>query len=147
MRFAAESIIAASPERVFAFHELPDALVRLTPPWEKMRVIQHAPSLRAGARAILEVRIVPLLWMRTESVHTLYDPPFAFEDEQVRGPFRRWHHRHSFTPFDGGTRLTDLVDYALPLGFPLPLIAPRLRRVFAYRHEVTREWCERVTRA
>ncbi len=138
MRFLAESVIRATPERVFAFHELPDALVRLTPPWEHMRVIEHAPSLHAGARAVIEVRIAPLIWMRSESVHVVYDPPYAFEDEQVRGPFRRWHHRHQFTAVDGGTLLTDAIDFAAPVPFTSWMLLPRLRRVFAYRHEVTR---------
>jgi len=34
MRFTKESVIRATPERVFAFHELPDAFERLMPPWE-----------------------------------------------------------------------------------------------------------------
>jgi hypothetical protein len=45
MLFIKESIIRASPEKVFAFHELPDALARLTPPWENARVIEAAPHL------------------------------------------------------------------------------------------------------
>lgn len=140
MKFVHESRIHASVERVFAFHELPDALARLTPPWEHLRLVQHAPSLHVGARTIINVRILPFVWVRTESVHTLCDPPFAFEDEQVRGPFLRWHHRHACTPVDGGTMLTDTIDFAAPV--PAVLLLPRLRKVFAYRHEVTRAWCE-----
>lgn len=140
MRFVAESIIHASPERVFAFHELPDALARLTPPWEHMHIVQHAPSLHPGARTILEVRIAPFVWMRSEALHIVYEPPHLFVDEQVRGPFRKWHHRHEMHAIEEGTRLRDVIDYELPFGVPRFLIERRLRRVFAWRHEVTEQF-------
>src|SRR5215203_4545419 len=88
MEFIAESLIGCTPERLFAFHELPDALQRLTPSWEKTRVIEAAPSLRPGSRAIESIRVAPFVWIRTEAVHTVYEPPFLFEDQLVRGPFR-----------------------------------------------------------
>lgn len=147
MRFVAESIIRASPERVFAFHELPDALQRLTPPWAGSRVIEHAPSVAVGSRTICDIRVAPLIWVRTELVHTACERPRMFVDEQVRGPFRSWRHQHVVTPAAGGARLTDVIDVEPPLGFlgralaPL-LIRPRLRKLFAYRHDRTRAWCE-----
>jgi ligand-binding SRPBCC domain-containing protein len=147
MRFIAESVIHTTPERLFAFHELPDALSRLMPPSEHARVIQLPRSLRPGERAIVAVRIAPFVWIETESVHTAYDPPWLFEDQQVRGAFGSWHHRHIITADPNGARLRDEIDFTPPLG-PLgrlaaPLvILPRLRKMFAYRHEVTRAWCE-----
>ena len=146
MQFVAESHIACTPERLFAFHELPDALSRLTPSFEKSRILQVAPSLQPGARAIVEVRIAPFVWIHTEAVHTLYDPPHLFIDELARGPFPRWRHRHEVAPDGDGARLRDAIEFEPPFGFigrllaPL-IILPRLRRLFAYRHEVTRRWC------
>ena len=151
MIFVKESLIGASAEVVFAFHELPDALARLTPPWERAWVVEHAPSLRAGARAVVETRLFRVVKVRWVAVHTAYDPPRMFEDVQVSGPFRRWRHRHLFEPREEGTLLRDEVDYEPPLGAvgralaPL-LIEPRLARLFDYRHEVTRAWCEGVGR-
>ena len=149
MTFVKESIIAASPERVFAFHELPDALERLTPPWERARIVESARSLEVGARAIIETRILGLVPVRWVAEHTAYDPPRMFEDVQVSGPFRRWRHRHIFRPSeDGAALLRDEIEYEAPLGplgrmmSPL-LIEPRLARLFDYRHRVTRQWCER----
>jgi ligand-binding SRPBCC domain-containing protein len=147
MRFVAESVIRCSPERLFAFHELPDALQRLTPPWETSRVIQAAASLRPGQRAIVEIRVAPFVRIRTEAVHTVYEPPFLFVDEQVRGPFRRWHHRHEIAAEGEGARLTDAIELEPPFGwigrlFAPWIIFPRLRRLFAFRHEVTRAWCQ-----
>jgi ligand-binding SRPBCC domain-containing protein len=147
MNFVKESLIEAPPERVFAFHELPDALVRLTPPWESARVIQPAPDLRVGATAIVETRILGHFRVRWVARHTIYDPPRMFEDVQISGPFRLWRHRHIVEPHERGAVLRDEIEYEPPFWFigrlvaPL-LIVPRLRRLFDYRHRVTREWCE-----
>lgn len=147
MRFLAQSLIRTTPERLFAFHELPDALARLTPPGVYSRVVKGVDSLQVGERAIVDIRVAPLVWVRTELVHTAYDPPLFFQDEQVRGPFHRWRHRHVFTPHGELTELTDDIDFEPPFppfGRPFaPLfILPKLRKLFAYRHEVTRAWCE-----
>jgi len=147
MRFVKESIIRAAPERVFTFHELPDALERLTPPWETARVVQAAPNLHTGATAIIETRLFGLIPVRWVARHTAYDPPRMFEDVQVSGPFRSWKHRHIVEPHADGAILRDEVEYEPPFSVvgrlmsPL-LVIPRLRRMFDYRHQVTREWCE-----
>lgn len=146
-RFEKESVIRAAPERVFAFHELPDALARLTPPWERARVLKAARISEVGSEAVIETQLFGLFKSRWVARHTLYDPPRAFEDVQLSGPFRRWRHRHTVEPHAGGSTLRDSVEYEPPLGpvgrLAAPfLIEPRLKKVFAYRHEVTRAWCE-----
>ena len=145
--FIKESIIQAAPETVFAFHELPDALSRLTPPWESARVVQPAAGIHVGSTAIVETRIFGFLPVRWVAEHTAYDPPHMFEDVQVQGPFRRWRHRHIVKPHPAGAVLRDEIEYEPPfrligqLAAPF-VIAPRLERLFEYRHRVTREWCE-----
>ncbi len=147
MFFSKQSVIGASPERVFGFHERPDALKRLTPPWEPTRVVSAAADLRVGSTALIETRMLGLLTVRWLARHTAYDPPRMFEDVQVEGPFKSWRHRHFIEPHEKGALLRDEVEYETPLGVlgrlaaPL-LVEPRLRRLFEYRHRVTREWCE-----
>ncbi len=147
MIFVKESVIRATPERVFAFHESPDALSRLTPPWEKVRVVQAAEISRVGSRAIIETRLFGLIPVRWVAEHTAYDPPRMFEDVQISGPFSRWRHRHLIEPHPDGALLRDEIDYEPPMSLlgklaaPLAVV-PRLERLFDHRHRVTREWCE-----
>jgi ligand-binding SRPBCC domain-containing protein len=146
MHFIARSIIRTPPEQLFAFHELPDAFLRLLPSGEKMRVIQTAPSLNVGSRTIVDIRIA-FVYIRFESLHTAYDPPHSFEDQQVRGPFQSWRHRHIVDWHPDGAVLIDDVDYTPPFGLlgravDRIIIKPRLRKVFAFRHRVTRDYCE-----
>lgn len=142
MIFTKESFIRASPERVFAFHELPDALDRLTPPGFGFRTIEQPPNLHAGARAIVRARVMPGIWLTCVSLHTAYDPPRFFEDTMIEGPFRSWRHRHLIRAAEGGAMLRDEIEYELPWWILDLFVAPRMRRLFDYRHEVTKRWCE-----
>jgi ligand-binding SRPBCC domain-containing protein len=143
MRFTFASVIRAAPERVFAFHELPDALARLTPPWANVRIVSETSSTEPGSVSRVKIRILPLVWIDAEYLHTRREPPFLFEDCQVRGPFRSWTHRHVIEPHPEGARLVDDIEFEPPVPFvSRRLILPRLRRIFAWRHEATREWCE-----
>ncbi|HET6647703.1 MAG TPA: SRPBCC family protein [Pyrinomonadaceae bacterium] len=147
MLFVKESRIRASPERVFAFHEQQNALELLLPPWESAQVIRSAKISEVGSRAIVETRIFGPITMRWIAEHTIYDPPRVFEDVQIKGPFSNWRHRHVILPHDEGAILKDEIEYEPPLGFLGRALAPllienRLSKLFEYRHQVTREWCE-----
>src|SRR6476619_5832032 len=147
MHFTKRSTIRTTPGQLFAFHELPDAFARLMPPWEKSRVIESAPNLRVGSRAIVDAWIAPGIFIRWESLHTAYDPPHSFEDQQTRGPFRSWRHRHRIEAHPDGATLIDDVEYDPPFGilgriFGRIIVEHRLRRLFDHRHQVTREYCE-----
>ncbi|MBS2022555.1 MAG: SRPBCC family protein [Deltaproteobacteria bacterium] len=147
MRFVHESIIAAPVSRVFAFHEAPDALERLVPPWETVQLVQRGGSLAPGTRVVMRTRIGPL-WVTWEAEHTRLEKDVLFQDRQVRGPFRAWLHTHRFFPTpEGHTRLVDEIDCEPPLGllgrvFGEPIVRARLLRMFRFRHEVTRAACE-----
>lgn len=145
--FEKRSRIAAPPERVFAFHEAPNALERLTPPWEDARVIEKSGGIEVGARVVLETRIGPVA-VRWVAEHTGYEKGRMFRDTQRSGPFRRWEHTHLMEPDGaGGSWLIDRIDYELPLGALGALaggraVRRRLERMFDYRHDVTRRACE-----
>lgn len=142
-----ETVIAASAERVFAFHELPDAFERLVPPWENARIIQKADISVVGSRAIIEQKIFGLIPSRWVAEHTAYDPPRMFEDVQISGPFASWRHKHIIEPHADGASLRDEIEFEPPMSFigelAAPLfILPRLEKMFDFRHKVTKEWCE-----
>jgi ligand-binding SRPBCC domain-containing protein len=51
-----ETEIPASPEEVFAWHEEPGAVERLTPPWEQVEMVERArESARWGRRVVFKV--------------------------------------------------------------------------------------------
>jgi len=146
MIFSKETLIHATPERVFDFHEWPEALRLLMPPWQSARIISQARISELGSRTIIEATIIGPFTARWVAEHTAYEPPRMFEDVQVAGPFRCWRHRHIITPGPNGAVLRDEIDYEPPLGLvgrvANPLIERRLRRLFDYRHRITAQYCE-----
>ncbi|REK15578.1 MAG: cyclase [Planctomycetota bacterium] len=146
-RYVKEIRIDASPEVVFRFHESPEALRSLIPPWEKMEVAESSGSLQPGSKVVLRGRVAvfPVRWV---AVHTEYDPPHLFADRQESGPFAFWYHRHRFIDDGrGGTILRDEVEYQAPLGWIGALlggwlIRRKLERMFAFRHQTTQRLIE-----
>jgi ligand-binding SRPBCC domain-containing protein len=140
--FEFSSVIPAPVEKVFAFHERADVLTLLTPPWQKMDIVRREGGLRKGAVVEFLIHAGPFR-VRWLAEHTEYEKNRLFADIQVKGPFRSWRHRHLFEPETTGTRLTDSIDLSLPGGKLLDwtmgwAVRWQLRRMFAYRHEVTR---------
>jgi ligand-binding SRPBCC domain-containing protein len=125
-------------DEVFAFFADATNLEAITPPWLNFCILSPAPiAMRRGAAIVYRLRWhgLPLRWF-TEIEE--WEPPVRFVDVQRRGPYALWHHTHEFEPAGSGTRMRDLVRYALPLG-PLGRLTHRLvvRRnleaIFDYR--------------
>ena len=147
MRFVKESLIHASAEKVFAFHEARDAFERLQPPWQTTEIVQPPASLEVGTRVVLRIKVGPV-WQTIVAEHVAYQPGKMFADQMVEGPFAKWVHRHIVTPRgEGECTLTDEIEYELPLGvlgrvFGGWFARRNLERLFEFRHRVTREACE-----
>jgi ligand-binding SRPBCC domain-containing protein len=59
----------------------------------------------------------------------------------LKGAFHSFVHDHYFEPVDGGTKMTDVLTFASPLGFigaivDRLLLASYLRRMLVVRNEV-----------
>lgn len=124
-RLYASQFIPRPIEEVFAFFSRPDNLGRITPPAMGFEQLSTDFVMRPGLEIDHRIRPVLGIPMRWRSRIETYEPPYAFTDVQVRGPYRRWEHRHTFSAVDGGTLIEDDVTYALPLG-PLGSLAHRL---------------------
>ncbi len=140
--FTKESRIEAPAAVVFAWHERPDALERLIPPGDPVRVVEHTGGIRDGARVVIEMGYPPLT-VRWVALHEGYVAGRQFRDVQVKGPFAFWRHTHSFLEIGPETcLLRDEVEYALPLSpfseIAAPLVRRKLVSTFAYRHAETK---------
>jgi len=140
-RYERSSVIDAPVERVFAFHERPDAVKLLTPAWLLPRVERlRGEGLEAGVELIVTTLLGP--W---HAMHTAYVRDRLFVDEIVSGPFRKWRHEHRFEALleEGAPRtlLTDSMTFEHKFA-PAWAVQPGLALLFAYRHRVTRKFCE-----
>jgi ligand-binding SRPBCC domain-containing protein len=98
--------------------------------------------MRVGTLIEYRLRLngLPFGW---RTAITEWDPPHAFTDTQIRGPYHTWVHRHTFEPVDGGTRVMDQVTYRLPLWplgeVALPVVRRQLDGIFRFRAEMLLE--------
>jgi ligand-binding SRPBCC domain-containing protein len=72
---------------------------------------------------------------------TVWEPPFRFVDEQIKGPYRKWRHEHIFEEHPQGTRAIDSIEYLAPGGWLVEkfLVRPDVERIFAHRQRVLAE--------
>ena len=100
-------------------------------------------GIRDGAQVSLRVGPSPFA-LRWDLEHRDYQRGRSFTDLQRSGPFRYWKHVHRMIPQGpGACVLEDTIEYELPLGaigrlFGGPFVRRKLKRLFAYRHDVTR---------
>lgn len=137
-----EQVLPISLEEAWSFFSSPRNLARITPP--DMGFVIHEPfddsPAHAGQRITYTVRPlfgIPLKWV---TLIALAEGPHRFVDSQIKGPYKRWWHLHTFEGVEGGVRMRDRVEYELPLG-PLGELAhvmfvrKRLQQIFAHRRE------------
>ena len=111
-----EQVFSQPIEETFAFFAYAKNLEAITPPWLGFQILSPEP-ISMAPETLIEYRLrwhwLPMRWV-TEI--RSWDPPFSFMDVQLRGPYRLWEHTHRFQAVDGGTRMFDVVRYALPFG-------------------------------
>ncbi len=145
--FISSIYIHAPIEKVWAFHEAPDALEKLTPPGQGIEVVFQSGGIEAGAKKVIRIPVLGFFKTEWHALHTVYKPVSLFIDEQVKGPFAYWHHEHRFTRSNEGTQMTDAITFRLPGGPVLnflgtPIVKLQLRTLFKFRHEITKKSCE-----
>src|SRR5271156_219566 len=126
------SVVAAPIYEVVDWHTRPGAIPRLTPPWQPVRVVAEADSLRNG-RAELGLP-GGLRWVADHQPDA-YDPPRRFVDSiGTEGlaslPVRlavRWRDTHDCEELDGERP-------RVPARVATPVPARALRAMFRYRH-------------
>jgi ligand-binding SRPBCC domain-containing protein len=163
-RFATRQWTPFPVELVFAFFANPANLPHLMPPGLKTRiedlrlqpppprpVAQDGPrrflSVAGGVGTEILISFLPLAWVPRRMSWMARITEFAwnshFCDEQVRGPFAAFRHRHGIEAAhqDGveGTLVSDEIEFALPwgvLGRVAGLFVKReLQRTFAHRQK------------
>lgn len=132
-----------SVPEVFDFFSVASNLNTLTPPWVRFEILTPGPiEMQVGTLIDYRIRLrgIPMVWKSRISV---WEPNVRFVDEQLSGPYKTWIHTHSFQAVEGGTLMTDRVEYVIPGGFLEPLLYPLVCRdvtkIFAHRSKVLAE--------
>jgi len=136
MRLESDLWLPRPLDEIFAFFSDAANLETLTPPSLQFRILTPQPvAMRQGTLIDYRIRIhaIPVAWQSEISV---WEPPHRFVDVQRRGPYRRWEHTHGFAAVNGGTRVTDSVDFEVPFAWVAGWFVRRdVERIFAFRRE------------
>jgi ligand-binding SRPBCC domain-containing protein len=163
-RFQTRQWVPFPVELVFAFFANPANLPHLMPPRLKTRIedarLKPPPprpvspdparrflSVAAGVDSEILVSFVPIRWVPKRvswmARITEFEWNSHFCDEQARGPFTEFRHRHGIKPEaregQEGTLVTDDIEFALPYGVigevGCQLVKRELARSFAHRQK------------
>lgn len=95
---------------------------------------------------IITYTLKPLLGIKINwvTIITVAKEKQYFIDEQRFGPYALWHHKHFFEATENGTKMTDIVHYALPLGYlgrmmNTLIVKNKLKQIFDYRRKKVEE--------
>jgi ligand-binding SRPBCC domain-containing protein len=140
-KFECELELKKPIAEVFAFFSDAGNLEVLTPPWVNFKILTPQPIPMAVGTQIqyrLKIHGLPIGW---ESRISAWEPPHRFVDDQLKGPYRLWHHEHAFEERESGTLVKDQVTYGVWGGAIVNalLVAPDVRKIFDYRQQKLRE--------
>jgi len=134
-------LVKAPMNKVWDFFSSPANLGRITPAEMNFKIVEmDGDRMFSGQKIRYRVTVMPLVrvtWVTeiTEAVENK-----SFIDEQRKGPYSLWRHRHTFEEAPGGVLMADVVEYAIPFGFigriaNALFVAREVRRIFAFRFE------------
>lgn len=123
-------------DEVFAWHQRPGALTRLSPPFLPMRPVEEAESVADGRAELAIGGSRGPKWI-AQHQRAEYSPPHRFVDVgtvpvlgrlgRVGSKMLPWRHQHDFVEEDGGTRVIDTVTTTVPGRVLAPVFAYRRR--------------------
>lgn len=145
-----QQVLPITMSEAWDFFTVPTNLDKITPADMKF-FITNNPGSETYEGQIITYKIIIFLLIKsnwiTEITH-LKSPaglPLKkafFVDEQRFGPYAMWHHEHHFEELENGTvKMTDIVNYKMPLGIfgqmlAGKLVSDKVTRIFEGRRQI-----------
>lgn len=138
----AKQKVNVSVEKAWEFFSSPDNLEKLTPSEMGFSVTSGKPKKAYPGQIITyKVSVVKGVRLNWVTELTQVKENCFFIDEQRFGPYKMWHHEHSFKKVDENSCIVgDKVSYKLPLGLLGKLahvlfVKRQLRGIFEFRNK------------
>lgn len=138
-----QTLVKAPLEKVFDFFSDAKNLEAITPGFLQFKILeQSTPKIQQGTTFTYRMKIhgFPIQWT---TLIEEWVPNSHFVDTQIKGPYKKWRHLHTFKTTPQGTFMEDIVDYRVSLGFIGHLLAGNWVRkdvesIFAFRESKIR---------
>lgn len=137
-----KQILKTDLKTVWDFMSSPANLQKITPDYMGFNILSPGSEIKMYPGQIIEYTIrpvagIPMHWV-TEITHVKEGEYFV--DEQRKGPYSFWHHKHFLRECKDGVEMTDLVHYQIPLGIigkavNAVFIRKQLKEIFDCRYK------------
>ncbi len=145
-QYTAEQFLPISISKAWDFFSSPKNLSKITPPEMDFKILTQLEDKEIYEGMLIDYTVKPMLgipmYWQTKIINVT--PLEVFADTQLKGPYKLWHHTHTFVEKDGGVLMKDVVQYELPLG-PLGdwvhslFVRKKIDSIFAYRKQVLKK--------
>lgn len=115
-RFTSSQFVPRARKELFQFFSRVENLETITPAWLNFHVLRSSTSNIEKGTLIeyrLKIHGIPIRW---QTLISGWNEGSHFVDEQLKGPYKKWHHSHSFGDVPKGTLLIDDITYRVPGG-------------------------------
>ncbi|MBO6515789.1 MAG: SRPBCC family protein [Bacteroidia bacterium] len=140
--FKKEILIHTSLETMWSFLSNPKNLQQLTPKSMGGKPLGDMPEQMVEGMEV-EYRIQPFfpLSLTWRARFPKVVKHHYFIDEQIKGPFKSWQHKHTITSDENGVRMMDEIVYEPPFGIIGAIanklfIRKQLQAIFDHRTDV-----------
>ncbi len=135
--------VHTSHQQLWDFISNPSNLEFLTPDGMGGKLVSKDPYDRVieGMKATYIMKPLSFISVRWVAEFTEVKNNDYFVDEQIKGPFKKWRHKHTVITYNGSVFLRDELHYEMPFGFWGELtnrvfLKKRLHQVFEHREKI-----------
>jgi len=139
-----QQLLSTDLDSAWKFFSDPGNLPVLTPPEMDFNVLTNLENVdEIYDGMLIDYTVKPLfgIKMRWQTRIAKVNKPEMFIDTQLKGPYKKWVHTHTFHQTESGILMKDHVLYKLPFGWignlaNKMLIRKKLEYIFDYRRIV-----------
>lgn len=132
--------------KAWEFFSSPDNLKLITPEYMNFKILNRSDAGDMYPGMIITYTISPLFNISIKwatEITQLKDHKY-FIDNQIKGPYKIWHHEHHFKETENGVEMRDVLFYELSYGFLGKLayrlfVKKRVEEIFSYRSKKIKE--------
>ena len=116
--FENKQFIKNDLQTVWKYFNDPKHINALTPPEMKFRTLTKNLPKQIHTDLIISYWVSPLFGipMKWKTKIVSVENHKSFIDIQIQGPYKKWHHLHTFEEVENGVLMTDFITYQLPFG-------------------------------
>jgi ligand-binding SRPBCC domain-containing protein len=132
--------ISVTIREAWEFFSQPDNLENITPSYMNFKILSRSDAGEMYPGIITTYKVSPLFnisvkWI-TEITQIKENKYFIYN--QIKGPYKIWHHEHHFKEIENGTEVRDILFYEVRFGLIGQLlhkifIKKRIEEIFNYR--------------